>query len=362
MVLTEHVYAPGWHELRGGYGVTVFFVLSGFLITQLLLREEHDTGGISLLSFYVRRAFRLFPIYYLILAVYCLLIFVFGLRPDGRAGFADALPWYLIYMQDLPYFRDRMHSGGSIPVPFYQSWSLGIEEKFYLVWPVVAFRVLRDHKARLALATAAVLLFSAARFVPLGRYIYPYAAISWGCLFALLYNTASIRDRLNGWISSSRASLVLLTWPLIHVASAWNALPVTTRLIAELVYPISIAFVILASLRSAWLARVFSFTPLALLGRYSYCIYLIHLLVRTAVERVLPRMGIGVGNGLLVYPLMLLLSTAGASVLYYTVESRFREMGRRISRSWSRETNTSNEAADAASGDIAPGVNCVTQG
>jgi peptidoglycan/LPS O-acetylase OafA/YrhL len=362
MVLTAHVYAPGWHELQGGYGVTVFFVLSGFLITQLLLREEHDTGEISLLSFCVRRAFRLFPIYYLILGAYCLLIFVFGLRPDGRAGFADALPWYLIYMQDVPYFRDRTHSGGLIPVPFYQSWSLGIEEKFYLVWPVVAFRVFRDHKARLALATAAVLLFSVARFVPQGRYIYPYAAISWGCLFALLYETAGIRHRLNGWISSWRASLVLFTWPLIHVASAWNGLPVTARLIAELVYPISIAFVILASLRSAWLARVFSFTPLALLGRYSYCIYLIHLLVRTAVERVLHRIGIDVGNGLLVYSLMLLLSTAGASILYYTVETRFREMGRRMSRSWSRKANTSNETDDAASGDIAPGVNCVTHG
>jgi peptidoglycan/LPS O-acetylase OafA/YrhL len=341
MVLTAHVYAPGWHELQGGYGVTVFFVLSGFLITQLLLREEHDTGEISLLSFYVRRAFRLFPVYYLIVAVYCVLIFVFRLRPDGRAGFADALPWYLIYMQDLPYFRDRTHFGGSIPVPFYQSWSLGIEEKFYLVWPVVAFRVLRDHKARVALAIGAVLLFSSARFVPLGRYVYPYAAISWGCLFALLYDTASIRDRLNSWISFWCAPIVLLTWPVLHVVSAWNPLPVAARLIAELAYPISIAFVILASLRSAWLARVFSFTPLAVLGRYSYCIYLIHLLVRQAVERVLHRMGIGVGNGLLVYLLMLLLSTAAASILYHLIESRFREMGRRIARSWSGKAHAS---------------------
>jgi peptidoglycan/LPS O-acetylase OafA/YrhL len=341
MVLAAHVYAPGWHELQGGYGVTVFFVLSGFLITQLLLREEHDAGRISLLSFYVRRAFRLFPIYYLIVAIYCVLIFLFGLRPDGRAGFVDALPWYLIYMQDLPYFRDRTHSGGPIPVPFFQSWSLGIEEKFYLVWPVMAFRILRDHKSRVALATGAALLFSAARFVPLGRYVYPYAAISWGCLFALLYDSASIRDRLNGWISSWRAPVVFLTWPLLHLVSAWNSLPVTARLIAELAYPISIACVILASLRSAWLARVFSLTPLAVLGRYSYCIYLIHMIARQAVNQVLHRMGIGVGNGLLVYLLVLVLSTAGASILYYTVESRFRDMGRRISRSWSRKANTS---------------------
>jgi len=362
MVLTAHVYAPGWEELQGGYGVTVFFVLSGFLITQLLLREEHDTGGISLLSFYVRRGFRLFPIYYLVVAVYCVLIFVLRLRPDGRAGFADALPWYLIYMQEIPYFRGRTHSGDAIPVPFYQSWSLGIEEKFYLVWPVVAFRVLRNHEARVAVATGAVLLFSAARFVPPGRYFYPYAAISWGCLFALLYDTAGIRDRLNCWISSWRAPAVLLIWPLLHVVSALNPLPVAARLIAELAYPISIAFVILTSLRSAWLSRVFSFTPLAVLGRYSYSIYLIHLLVRQSVDRVLLRMGMGVGNGVLVFLLTLLLSTAGAGILYYTVESRFRELGRRISGSWSRRANASNVTDRAASGDVAPGVNWVTPG
>jgi peptidoglycan/LPS O-acetylase OafA/YrhL len=341
MVLTAHVYAPGWHELQGGYGVTVFFVLSGFLITQLLLREERDTGGVSLWSFYVRRAFRLFPIYYLVLGVYCVLIFLFRLRPDGRAGFADALPWYLIYMQDFPYFRDRTHSGGSIPVPFYQSWSLGIEEKFYLVWPVVAFRVFRDHKARIALATGAALLFSVARFASPGRYIYPYAAISWGCLFALFYDTANIRDRLNGWALSWRVPVVLLTWPILHLVSAWNQLPVVARLVAELVYPISIAFVILVSLRSAWLARVFSFTPLVVLGRYSYCIYLVHLLVRQAAERVFHRVGLGVGNGFLLFLLMLLLSTATACILYYTIESRFREIGRRIARSWIRESNSS---------------------
>jgi peptidoglycan/LPS O-acetylase OafA/YrhL len=343
MVLSAHVYAPGWHELQGGYGVTVFFVLSGFLITQLLLREEHDTGAIILLSFYVRRAFRLFPIYYLIVALYCVLIFIFRLHPIGRAGFADALLWYLIYMQDLTYFRDRTHSGGPIPVPFYQSWSLGIEEKFYLVWPVVAFRVLKDQKARVLLATGAVLLFSAARFVPLGRYVYPYAAISWGCLFALLYDRGGIRHRLSDWISSWRPPVVLLTWPLVHVVSAWTPLPAAARLMAELAYPISIGLVILASLCSVWLARVFSFTPLVVLGRYSYCIYLIHLLVRQAVERVLHSMGIGVGNGLLVFLLMLLLSTAGASILYFAIESRFREMGRRIARSWSQKSNSSIE-------------------
>jgi peptidoglycan/LPS O-acetylase OafA/YrhL len=347
MVLSAHVYAPGWHALQGRYGVTVFFVLSGFLITGLLLREEQDTGGISLVSFYVRRAFRLFPIYYLVLGIYCVLIFLLGLRPDGRPGFADALPWYVFYLQDIPYFRDRSHAGGPIAVPFYQTWSLGIEEKFYLLWPVVAFRALRNHKARIALAAGAVLFFSAARFVPQGSYIFPYAAISWGCLFALLYDTTDIRNKLDVWVSSWRACIVLLTWPFLHAVVASSNLPLAARLAAEVAYPVSIAFVILASLRCAPLASVFSFKPLAALGRYSYSIYLIHLLVRQTVERVLPKIGVGTGNGLLTFLLMLLLSTAGASILYYAIESRFREMGRRIAHSWSRKSNSTIEPLPA---------------
>jgi peptidoglycan/LPS O-acetylase OafA/YrhL len=343
MVLTAHVYAPGWpRDLEGRYGVTVFFVLSGFLITRLLLREEHETGAINLLSFYVRRAFRLFPIYYLVLATYCVLILGIGMRADGHQEFARDLLCYVVYMQEIPFFRDVAHAGSAISMPFGHSWSLGIEEKFYLLWPVVAFRLLRNQNSRIALAICMVLLFSAARFVHEGRYIYPYAAISWGCLFALLYDTASIRNRLDSWLSSWRHVLVVvLSWPLLHAVVASHQLPSPARLAAELAYPLSIAFVIVASLRSALLARVFSFAPLSVLGRYSYCIYLIHILVRQAVERVLLKIGSGAGNGLLIYLLMLLLSTAAASILYHFIESRFREMGRRIARSRSGKANPS---------------------
>jgi peptidoglycan/LPS O-acetylase OafA/YrhL len=73
-------------------------------------------------------------------------------------------------------------------------------------------------------------------------------------------------------------------------------------------------------------------------------------------------MGIGVGNGLLVFLLMLLLSTAGSAILYYTVELRFRNMGRKISRSWSRTDKMSNETDRVDSGNIQPEINCVTPG
>jgi len=334
MVLTAHVHAPFWHTLQGGYGVTVFFVLSGFLITRLLLREERDTGQISMAAFYIRRVFRLFPLYYLVLGVYCVLILLVGLHQDGRAGFLDALPWYLFYLQEIPPFRG--HSSAITAVPFFQSWSLGIEEKFYLVWPALAFRAMRKPIPRIALAIGAVLVFSASRFIDLGRLIYPYAVISWGCLFALLYETTDMRARLDGWVSAWRAPLVLLSWPLLHFTVARTGLPAPVRVFADLAYPVAIALVILASLQSSWLSRMFSWSPLVVLGRFSYCIYLIHLLVQQAVERVLHRIGIPVGNGLLVYLLMLLSSVAGAGVLYYSIEKPFREIGRRIANSWTK--------------------------
>jgi peptidoglycan/LPS O-acetylase OafA/YrhL len=347
MVLTAHVYAPGWHELQGGYGVTVFFVLSGFLITQLLCREERDTGAISLSSFYVRRAFRLFPIYYLILAVYCVLIFVLHLRPDGRAGFADALPWYLVYLQDFPYFRDRSLTGGHIAVPFYQTWSLGIEEKFYLLWPIVAFRLLRVPRGRIYLAAAAAILFSSARFFWAGRFIFPYAAICWGCFAALLFELPKVRESLARIFSSWQAPVILLSWPLVHVAVAWSSLPTSVQLWAELGYPLAIACVIFASLSFTPLVRALSWKPLTVLGRYSYSIYLVHLLVRQGVDQALQKLNISRGSGFLVYLFMLLISTLVAAILYYTVESPCRDLGRRLSNSWKKKSAATSETSTA---------------
>ena len=346
MVLTAHVYAPGWPHLQGRLGVTVFFVLSGFLITRLLAREESEQGMISLAPFYVRRAFRLFPLYYLVLAVYCFLILGMGMHSDARSSFLGALPWYLTYMQDIPLFRD-WNLAVPISTPFGQSWSLGIEEKFYLLWPIVAFRVLKNPRARVALAAAAVVFFSAAKFVSEGRYIYPYAAIAWGCLFALLYELPAIRDRLQRLVTSWRAPVALFTWPILQFLVAYTGLPDWLRLTAEFAYPLSICFVILASLRSVSLTRILSFAPLVILGQYSYCIYLIHLLVRPAAERALQRIGMG-ENGIAIYLLMLFLSAASAAVLHYAVESPFREMGRRIARSWGRKARTSAAASPAA--------------
>src|SRR5206468_1693138 len=110
----------GW--ANGRLGVAVFFVLSGYLITTLLLREKDRKGRVSLTSFYQRRAFRILPLYYFVLLLYVGLYIVIGFG-DRAADLRHSLPWFLTYMND---FRPGVLHGST---PYQQSWSLGVEEK-----------------------------------------------------------------------------------------------------------------------------------------------------------------------------------------------------------------------------------------
>lgn len=132
----------------GHYGVDLFFALSGFLITTLLLRERTTRGDISLGAFYMRRTLRIFPLYYAVLAVYVVLVLVFERGTPEGAAFWGNLPAYLTYTSN--WFVDL----GDGRVIFYFAWSLATEEQFYLFWPWIEKYV----RARLAVPLMAVLL------------------------------------------------------------------------------------------------------------------------------------------------------------------------------------------------------------
>ena len=123
VVLTNTVLASGW------VGVQLFFVLSGFLITGILV----DTAGAPRFfrSFYLRRTLRIFPVYYAFLAVYFLVVPLLpGGAPPGEGQLADQL-WYWTYLSNwLPLLE---HPSG----PLNHLWSLAVEEQFYLVWPLL---------------------------------------------------------------------------------------------------------------------------------------------------------------------------------------------------------------------------------
>jgi peptidoglycan/LPS O-acetylase OafA/YrhL len=138
LIYSEH--SP-WRYLKSlaHYGVVAFFVISGFLITSLLLRENAVSGKISLRNFYVRRALRIFPLAYLfILCVFLLTMFHFMQVP--WSSFATAATYVSNYNADIRW-------------PFGHLWSLSVEEQFYLLWPSVLVLVGLAKSRKVVIAT-----------------------------------------------------------------------------------------------------------------------------------------------------------------------------------------------------------------
>jgi peptidoglycan/LPS O-acetylase OafA/YrhL len=166
----------------GQLGVRVFFVISGFLITTLLLRELESTGSVSLKSFYMRRAFRIMPVFYAFLLV-AFLGSMLGLVSAGAREFLGAATYLANYT--------RPHWGIG------HTWSLAVEEQFYLIWPGLLVFV----GTRRAFLTAAAMLLAAPIFRVLSLLgtwpsYWSFAfecvsdALATGCLLAY------VRDRL----------------------------------------------------------------------------------------------------------------------------------------------------------------------
>src|SRR5271165_1474290 len=136
-VVLYHLGTPG---IRGGlFGVDVFFVLSGYLITGLLLQEWRKTGGLSLVAFWGRRARRLLPALLIVLPLVAVTWRLIaqpaempGVRDDILATLFYVANWHSIYVGH-SYF-----AAFSAPSPLLHTWSLAVEEQFYLVWPLVA--------------------------------------------------------------------------------------------------------------------------------------------------------------------------------------------------------------------------------
>lgn len=135
---------PRW--LPGGFlGVDTFFVISGYLITSLLLREYHNTQVIDLKNFWIRRFRRLIPAVFFMTGVVITYVLVFEsgiirtVKEDGIAAFLYMSNWWYI-IEDLSYFE------ASEPRPLMHLWSLAIEEQFYIIWPVVLLILLLKFK------------------------------------------------------------------------------------------------------------------------------------------------------------------------------------------------------------------------
>jgi peptidoglycan/LPS O-acetylase OafA/YrhL len=281
------------HLLAQGHrGVDLFFAISGFLVTTLLLREYRRNGRISIREFYMRRTLRIFPLYYAVLALYCVLVFA-ALRGTPKAAeFWDNLPAFATYTSN---WFVSVENGAAHGVTFYFAWSLATEEQFYLFWPSLMVLLLLWVRREWLLALAPVALVGvqvyAASIAPSNFIATVFAslapAILFGVMFAVLLNHKTWFQAFYtvlGRKASAPAALLLLL-ACLQFGAPW--------LMSAFVMALLVACVCVRE--DGWLHPVLRWRPAAFVGTISYGIYLMHMLAANAVRAVLHHpMGIDV--------------------------------------------------------------------
>jgi peptidoglycan/LPS O-acetylase OafA/YrhL len=334
------LYHGGVSWSSGGFlGVDVFFVLSGFLITSLLVTEWQRTGGIAILKFYGRRLRRLLPALLLVLGA--VLVYAVVLAPTSqlhqlRGDFLGTLGyvtnWRLVFAHR-GYF-----DAFAAPSPLTHTWSLGVEEQWYLIWPIVVVGLLRvtrraDRSIGIACATTGVLciastVWMASLYTPgsdpsrvyygtdtRAQELLAGALLAFLCVWLGRYTVRRTAMREIVGV----AGVAGFAWMLVLFATVDDR---TTWLYqgGMLLFSFVIALVILAAVQPRGVVRaVLSPRPLRWLGTISYGLYLWHWPVYVVCTPT--RMGFG-GTALLVVRLALTVAIATAS--YYLVERPIR--------------------------------------
>ncbi|MGH8148091.1 MAG: acyltransferase family protein [Rhodanobacteraceae bacterium] len=252
-------------------GVLVFFVISGFLITSLMMRERETTGTISLKRFYLRRVLRIFPAFYAFILVLAIAVWLGAIHLTGR-DFAFALTYTVNYMPHPPWRTGHL-------------WSLSIEEQFYLLWPLTLL-VLRERRA-LILAIAAIFAGPLVR-VAILEWIFrvdPHALGAMMKSFPAMFDYLAVGCAL----ALLRPWLLTRTWYLRLTASRWLALAIplvllinrmgnhtAAILLGSPVMNVCIALLIESSTRHAGslTGRFLNWNPIVFLGVVSYSLYL----------------------------------------------------------------------------------------
>ncbi|HEY3712770.1 MAG TPA: acyltransferase [Amycolatopsis sp.] len=271
-VVFFHYGGPVTERLQGWISVQLFFVLSGFLITTLSLREEDRTGRISLPDFYIRRVFRIMPVYFLLLGLTTLGVALAGVYHSSRL--ADAMPYYLTFLNEIVDYN----------TPYPTSWSLGVEEKFYLVWPALlvltAFAKSAKTVLRLMIGVGAVLgvlLFTlpmapSAHWASLTAH---YCSLVVGCLLGLALHHPRGFAVFRPLTSPAAAVLVALGFCVLQLSIE----PLRDVLGGQWQFVIPIygagsALLLVAVVSAGPVRWLLSSRPLTFVGDRSYALYL----------------------------------------------------------------------------------------
>jgi peptidoglycan/LPS O-acetylase OafA/YrhL len=259
LVITAHIPSvPLFGYLQGWTAVWLFFAISGYLVTMLMMREEQSRGHVAFGPFLVKRFFRIVPSYWVAILIYGLVCFALPPFDDDYQAFMARLPYFLTFM---PEYANA--NGYSI---FTHSWTVGVELKFYLLFPPIVFMMIKDANWRFAVtAIVAALLTAQGSFNAQS-----YCAILFGVMLALAL------ERPRGYALVARLTRVPVVVPLGFVVAVFAMLRYTEQLTAVAV--VATYLVAYAILQQGAVLRVLAWPPLVYLGQRSYGAYLLHFL------------------------------------------------------------------------------------
>jgi peptidoglycan/LPS O-acetylase OafA/YrhL len=314
-------YHFGFMYVPGGDGVMMFFVLSGFLITWLLLQEETRTGEVSLSGFYRRRFLRIFPAF----DVYWLLVIILLLITHKHIPWGNAFS-ALFYVSD---YYNASH--GDPNSAFSHTWSLAIEEQFYLLWPLIFYRLRHNLKLMtkvLASAIVAVWIYRIVLcFLVRVDQGWIYAAfdtrmdqLAVGCLVAVLLKRSAFKSFWQAVCSHPWLPLITIGLLALSIYDGGFVVRRYRDVVGFALEPVLVAVLLvqLIAFSSEKLWRWIEWPLLRFLGRISYSLYLYQQLTLFSIRKRL------VGEPVIIQLIVAVIGTTiVASISYFAIERPF---------------------------------------
>lgn len=272
----------GFPLFQGGFvGVDVFFVISGYLITSIILREMEE-GGFSLRRFYERRARRILPALFLLLALSFPAAWLW-LWPEDFRDFARSVVYVVLFASNIHFYKEIGYFEPDVELrPLLHTWSLGVEEQYYILFPLLILTCWRFGRRYLLLVLPALALFSLvlaqfglSRFPEATFYLLPTRA--WELLFGAIYAAHRQGKPLStAWSQNIRNVLaacgLLLIFAAVFLFSPQTPFPGMAALVPVFGALLVIAFATPDTLAGKLLVQ----RPMLAIGLWSYSVYLWH--------------------------------------------------------------------------------------